>query len=98
MEDAAIREGFRDLKPGTAYDNLYEAALCRERADWIVGMNATRLFYACILQAVSDYRAAKKARNKREQAEVLRFFHSQWFGVLTEIDPEYLIRRLDEEG
>ena len=44
MEDAAIREGFRSLKPGTAYDNLYEAALCRERADWIVGMNATRLF------------------------------------------------------
>ena len=44
MEDAAIREGFRDLKPGTAYDILYEAALCRERADWIVGMNATRLF------------------------------------------------------
>ena len=40
MEDAAIREGF----PGTAYDALYEAALCRECADWIVGMNATRLF------------------------------------------------------
>ena len=44
MEDAAIREGFRKLKPGTQYDLLYEAALCRERADWIVGMNATRLF------------------------------------------------------
>ena len=44
MEDAAIREGFEKLKPGTAYDLLYEAALCRERADWIVGMNATRLF------------------------------------------------------
>ena len=44
MEDAAIKEGFRDLKPGTAYENLYAAALCRERADWIVGMNATRLF------------------------------------------------------
>ena len=44
MEDSAIREGFRSLKPGTSYDNLYEAALCRERADWIVGMNATRLF------------------------------------------------------
>ena len=44
MEDAAIREGFKKLKPGTAYDALYEAALCRERADWIVGMNATRLF------------------------------------------------------
>ena len=44
MEDSAIREGFRNLKPGTAYDNLYKAALCRERADWIVGLNATRLF------------------------------------------------------
>lgn len=42
--------------------------------------------------------AAKKARNRREQVEVLRFFHSQWFGVLTEIDLEYLIRRLDEDG
>ncbi|MCD8005209.1 MAG: DNA topoisomerase 3, partial [Oscillospiraceae bacterium] len=44
MEDSAIREGFENLKPGTEYDALYEAALCRERADWIVGMNATRLF------------------------------------------------------
>ncbi len=44
MEDAAIREGFEKLKSGTEYDALYEAALCRERADWIVGMNATRLF------------------------------------------------------
>ena len=44
MEDTAIREGFAHLKPGTEYDALYEAALCRERADWIVGMNATRLF------------------------------------------------------
>ena len=44
MEDAAIREGFADLRPSNEYDNLYKAALCRERADWIVGMNATRLF------------------------------------------------------
>lgn len=44
MEDAAIREGFASLRPGTEYDALYEAALCRERADWIVGINATRLF------------------------------------------------------
>ena len=44
MEDSAIREGFARLRPGTEYDSLYEAALCRERADWIVGINATRLF------------------------------------------------------
>lgn len=44
MEDQAIRDGFAHLEPSTQYDALYEAALCRERADWIVGMNATRLF------------------------------------------------------
>ena len=44
MEDSAIREGLQKLRPGTEYDALYEAALCRERADWIVGINATRLF------------------------------------------------------
>lgn len=44
MEDSAIREGFAHLRAGTEYDALYEAALCRERADWIVGINATRLF------------------------------------------------------
>ena len=44
MEDSAIREGFEHLRSGTEYDALYEAALCRERADWIVGINATRLF------------------------------------------------------
>ena len=44
MEDAAIREGFAKLQPSTAYDALYQSALCRERADWIVGINATRLF------------------------------------------------------
>lgn len=44
MEDSSIREGFENLKSGSEYDALYEAALCRERADWIVGINATRLF------------------------------------------------------
>ena len=44
MEDAAIREGFAHLKPGADYDNLYQSALCRAQADWLVGINATRLF------------------------------------------------------
>ena len=44
MEENAIREGFAHLKPSTEYDALYEAALCRERADWMVGINASRLF------------------------------------------------------
>ena len=44
MEDSAIREGFANLRPGADYDGLYEAALCRAKADWLVGINATRLF------------------------------------------------------
>ena len=44
MEDNAIREGFANLKPSTEYDALYQAALCRERADWMVGINCSRLF------------------------------------------------------
>ena len=44
MEESAIREGFAHLNPSTEYDALYNAALCRERADWMVGINASRLF------------------------------------------------------
>ena len=44
MEDAAIRDGFEHLRPGSSYDNLFDAALCRAGADWLVGINATRLF------------------------------------------------------
>lgn len=44
MEEKAIREGFSNLKDGNDYENLYQSALCRAKADWIVGINATRLF------------------------------------------------------
>ena len=44
MEEAAIRKGFENLRDGGDYDNLYAAALCRAKADWLVGINGTRLF------------------------------------------------------
>lgn len=44
MEDAAILDGFNNLRDGAEYDSLYESALCRSKADWLVGINATRLF------------------------------------------------------
>ena len=44
LEDAAIREGFADLRPGADYDPLYQSALCRQKADWLIGINASRLF------------------------------------------------------
>jgi DNA topoisomerase-3 len=44
MEEAAIREGFRNLRPGEDYDRLYNSALCRGQADWLVGMNLSRMY------------------------------------------------------
>ena len=44
MEESAIREGFENLKPGYMYNDLYKSALCRQQADWLVGINGTRLF------------------------------------------------------
>ena len=44
MEESAIRDGFHNLRPGSNYDNLYHSALCRQEADWLVGINGTRLF------------------------------------------------------
>ena len=44
MEDEAIRQGFQQLRDGSEYEGLYQSALCRAKADWLVGINATRFF------------------------------------------------------
>ena len=44
LEDAAIQQGFENLKDGAAYDNLFAASECRAKADWLIGMNGTRAF------------------------------------------------------
>ena len=47
MEDRAIKEGFNNLKDGREYENLYQSALARSQADWLVGMNLSR-YYSCL--------------------------------------------------
>ena len=47
MEESAIKDGFNNLKPGKDFDGLYQAALCRSQADWLVGMNFSRM-YSCL--------------------------------------------------
>ena len=44
MEERAIKDGFAHLKVGSEYENLYHSALCRQKADWLIGINGTRLF------------------------------------------------------
>ena len=53
LEDQAIRDGFADLRDGHEYDNLYHAALCRSHADWLVGINASRLYSLMYNQSLS---------------------------------------------
>ena len=53
MEETAIANGFHNLHPGSEYDLLYHAALCRSQADWLVGINATRLFSVLYQQTLN---------------------------------------------
>jgi DNA topoisomerase-3 len=53
LEETAIEKGFRELQSGSAYDRLYQAALCRAQADWLVGMNVTRLLSTAYSQTLN---------------------------------------------
>ena len=61
MEDQAISEGFRKLKPSQEYDSLYQSALCRAQADWLVGINSTRLFSVLYRQTLNVGRVMSPA-------------------------------------
>ncbi len=114
MEDAAIREGFNNLKPGREYDTLYEAALCRERADWIVGMNATRLFSCLYKQtlAVGRVMTPTLAMVVMRDAQIAAFRPEPFWTVqitaggitvvsrrlMTKADAEALLSQCEAEG
>lgn len=83
MEDQAIEEGFRNLRPSSEYDSLYEAALCRERADWIVGINATRLFSCLYRQKLNVGRVMTPtlAMVVLRDAEIMAFKPEAFYAV-----------------
>ena len=84
MEDEAIRDGFAGLKDGRKYDRLYEAALCRERADWIVGINATRLFSSLYGQTLNVGRVMTPtlALTVAREAEIRAFRPEDFYTVI----------------
>ena len=84
MEDEAIRDGFAGLKDGREYDRLYEAALCRERADWIVGINATRLFSSLYGQTLNVGRVMTPtlALTVAREAEIRAFRPEDFYTVI----------------
>ena len=87
MEENAIREGFAHLKPSTEYDALYNAALCRERADWMVGINASRLFSCLYNQplAVGRVMTPVLAMTVVQEAAIAAFVPEKFYTVDLEL-------------
>ena len=101
MEDQAIKDGFAHLEPSTKYDALYEAALCRERADWIVGMNATRLFSCLYHQTLNIGRVMTPtlAMVVMRDAEIAAFKPKPFYTVQLGLNGiTAASRRFDEKG
>lgn len=86
MEDSAIREGFQNLRPGRDYDGLHQSALCRAKADWLVGINATRFFSLTYGRTLSIGRVMSPtlALLVQREAEVSAFVSEPYYHVIVE--------------
>ena len=101
MEDSAVRAGFANLKPSTEYDALYQAALCRERADWMVGINCSRLF-SCLYGrplAVGRVMTPTLAMTVEREASIAAFVPEKFYTVALELTSGFVAssRRISEK-
>lgn len=87
MEKSAITKGFNSLKNGNEFDNLYKSALARAKADWIVGINATRLFSVLYQQTLSVGRVQTPtiAMIVERQSDIENFKKEKFFNIYIEI-------------
>nr|WP_314502891.1 DNA topoisomerase 3 [uncultured Lachnoanaerobaculum sp.] len=88
MEDSAIREGFENLKDGKDYDNLFESALSRAIADWLVGMNISRL-YSCLYKqnySVGRVQTPTLAMIIKRDDEIANFKKEKYYTVELSLD------------
>ena len=102
MEDSAVRAGFANLKPSTEYDALYQAALCRERADWMVGINCSRLF-SCLYGrplAVGRVMTPTLAMTVEREAAIAAFVPKKFYTVALELTSGFVVssRRISEKA
>ena len=82
MEESAIRDGFANLKPGSDYDCLYQSALCRQRADWLVVLNGTRLFtvlYGGKVLKVGRVQTPTLGMLVERETQIMNFRKEQYF-------------------
>ena len=102
MEDSAVRAGFANLKPSTEYDALYQAALCRERADWMIGINCSRLF-SCLYGrplAVGRVMTPTLAMTVEREAAIAAFVPKKFYTVALELTSGFVAssRRISEKA
>ena len=102
MEDSAVRAGFANLKPSTEYDALYQAALCRERADWMLGINCSRLF-SCLYGrplAVGRVMTPTLAMTVEREAAIAAFVPKKFYTVALELTSGFVAssRRISEKA
>lgn len=83
MEKSAITKGFNNLKNGNEFDNLYKSALARAKADWIVGINATRLFSVLYNQTLSVGRVQTPTLSLivERQSDINNFKKEKFFNI-----------------
>ena len=83
MEDSAIREGFANQKDGTEYRNICEASVCRAKADWLVGMNATRAYTTKYFKklAVGRVQTPTLAMLTERERQIRDFKKEKYFAV-----------------
>ena len=100
MEDSAIKEGFNHLKDGKDYDNLFESAQARAIADWLVGMNISRL-YSCLYQqnySVGRVQTPTLAMIVKRDDEIANFKKEKYYAVELSMDGFTLLTdRIDDE-
>ena len=88
MGDSAIRDGFNNLRPGYDFDNLYNAAVARSEADWLVGINATRLFTTLYSRklTVGRVQTPTLAMLVDRSDQIKNFVKQKYFNVHLELD------------
>ena len=89
MEESAIKDGFDNLKPGSDYDNLYRSALARQQADWLVGINGTRLFtvlYKSKVLKVGRVQTPTLAMLVERETEIMNFKKKPYYTLVMDAD------------
>ena len=100
VTDKAIRDGFKQLKPGANYENLYASAVARSEADWYVGLNATRALTTKFNAQLSAGRVQTPtlAMVAAREEEIKQFKPRKFYGIEAKTDKGFTLRWQDEKN